>query len=235
LQLTAFGAQDRCFFDAVLCRAPWRQLKRSTLGGNLLNIIANDAQHQLTLSACPRSMLQYDAPSSSLELHAVGSIVAKGFPQMDSQEPKAIIQRYYEEIGNQRQLTVADEIIAPHFRLFPDSPPPHGPEGVKQFITWLCVNTFPDLHVTIEALIAEEEQVAAFVTLHATQTSPIDWLSGIGPIAATGKRFALREYVLWRVVGGKIVERMILADTWGVLQQLGVQLVLGAPAQEATR
>lgn len=154
---------------------------------------------------------------------------------MDSQEPKAIIQRYYEEIGNQRQLAVADEIIAPRFRLFPDSPPPHGPDGVKQFITWLCINTFPDLYVTIDGLVAEEEQVAAFVTLHATQTSPIDWLSGIGTIAATGKRFAFKEYVLWRVIDGKITERIILVDTWGMLQHLGIQLMQSAPAQEATR
>jgi predicted ester cyclase len=154
---------------------------------------------------------------------------------MGFQEPKAIIRRYYEEIGNQRQLAVADEIIAPHFRLFPDSSPPHGPEGVKQFITWLCISTFPDLYVTIEELLAEGEQVAAFVTLHATQTIPIDWFSGVGTIAATGKRFALKEYVLWRVIDSKITERTILVDNWGMLQQLGVHLVQGAPAQETTR
>jgi len=33
LQLTAFGARDRWFFEVILCRAPCRQLKRSTLGG----------------------------------------------------------------------------------------------------------------------------------------------------------------------------------------------------------
>jgi len=32
LQLTAFGARDRAFFEALLCRAPRRQLKRNTLG-----------------------------------------------------------------------------------------------------------------------------------------------------------------------------------------------------------
>ena len=153
---------------------------------------------------------------------------------MDSQEAKSIIQRYYEEIGNQRQLAVADEIIAPHFRLFPDSPPPYGAEGVKQFITWLCINTFPDLTVTIEELLAEEQQVAAFVTLHATQTSPLDWLSGIDTIAATGKRFALKEYVLWRVIDGKITERTVLVDTWGMLQQLGVEVVQRTSDRGAT-
>jgi predicted ester cyclase len=147
---------------------------------------------------------------------------------MSNQEPKTIIRRYYEEIGNERQLAVADEIIAPHFRLFPDSAPPYGPAGVKDFITWLCLSTFPNLQVTIEDLIAEGEQVAAFVTLHATQTSPIDWLGGVGTIAPTGKPFALKEYVLWRVVAGKIVERKILVDTWGMLQQLGVLPTMGA-------
>jgi hypothetical protein len=32
LQLTAFGARDRAFFEVILCRAPWRQLKRRPLG-----------------------------------------------------------------------------------------------------------------------------------------------------------------------------------------------------------
>jgi hypothetical protein len=32
LQLTAFGAQDRWYFSALLCGAPRRQLKRNTLG-----------------------------------------------------------------------------------------------------------------------------------------------------------------------------------------------------------
>jgi len=33
LQLTAFGARDRCFFEGILGRAPRRQLKRRAFGG----------------------------------------------------------------------------------------------------------------------------------------------------------------------------------------------------------
>src|SRR6266511_908622 len=33
LQLTAFGARDRCYFEAILCSAPRRQLKRRPLDG----------------------------------------------------------------------------------------------------------------------------------------------------------------------------------------------------------
>lgn len=141
---------------------------------------------------------------------------------MNTLDPKAVIRRYYEEIGNRRHLAVADEIVAPHFKLFPDSPPPYGPEGVKQFISWLCITTLPDLYVTIEHLIAEGEMVAAGVTLHATQTTPLNWLDGLDPVAPTGKAFALREFVFWRVSDGKITERNIVVDTWGMLHQLGV-------------
>jgi len=36
LQLTAFGARDRWFFEIILCSAPRRQLKRVPFGGLLL-------------------------------------------------------------------------------------------------------------------------------------------------------------------------------------------------------
>lgn len=87
--------------------------------------------------------------------------------------------------------------------------------------TGFCVDTFPDLHATIEDLIAEGDMVAVAVTLHATHTSPIDWIPGIPPIAPTGKRFALREFVFWRVSNSKIVERKIVVATLETLQQLG--------------
>jgi len=42
LQLTAFGARDRGFFDVILCRAPRRQLKRNTLGGSQSTIVPEE-------------------------------------------------------------------------------------------------------------------------------------------------------------------------------------------------
>jgi predicted ester cyclase len=150
---------------------------------------------------------------------------------MDRLAPKAVVHRYYEEVGNRRQLAAADDIIAPQFRLFPDSEPPYGPEGVKGFIEWLCITTFPDMHVTIEHLIAEGEWVAAGVTLHATQTAPVDWIDGADIIAPTGRRFTLKEHVFWRVVDGKIVERHLVIDTWGMLKQLRGSGRVGDDAQ----
>ena len=49
LQLTAFGARDRGFFEVVLCSAPRRQLKRNTLGRN------HQRPHQM--NTCSRPLL----------------------------------------------------------------------------------------------------------------------------------------------------------------------------------
>jgi predicted ester cyclase len=140
---------------------------------------------------------------------------------MTAEQNKAIIRRYYEEIANQRRFELADEIISPDFRLFLDSQPPYGPEGVKQFLDWLITQTFPDLRVTIEELVAEGDRVAARVTLHATPHLPIDWINGFDTIPVTGKSFAFKEYVFWGLAEGKIVERWILFDQLDMLRQLG--------------
>jgi predicted ester cyclase len=141
---------------------------------------------------------------------------------MSLEQNKAIMRRFYEEIANQRRFEVADEIIAPDFRMFQSSSPPYGPEGVKQFMTNLLVLGFPDMNVTIEDMVAEGDTVAVRVTLHATQNVAINWFPGLGTIPPTGKRFDMREYVFWRVVDGKIVERNIVVDSMEMLHQLDV-------------
>jgi predicted ester cyclase len=140
---------------------------------------------------------------------------------MSVEENKAVVRRYYEEMGNQRNLAVADELFAPDFRLFPDSPPPHGPEGVKAFITWLCITAFPDLRVTVEEMVAEGDTVAARAVLHATQTAPIDWFPEVGVIPPTGQAFDYTEVHFWRCRGGRIVGRSVMFDNLGLLRQLG--------------
>ena len=145
---------------------------------------------------------------------------------MSIEQNKAIVHRYYEEVGIGRDLALADQIIAPEFKLFPDSQPPYGAEGVKQFMGWLF-GLFPDLYITYEELVAEGDTVAVRVTLHATHVNDWNWGMDEGSVAPTGKKFAMREYVFWRVVDGRIVERSIVIDSLEALRQLGVSVKLG--------
>ena len=92
---------------------------------------------------------------------------------------------------------------------------PRGPEAVKHHVLdWL--NGFPDLHFTVEQMVAEEEQVVTRCLMRGTHTG--NWLG----IAPTGKQLSIRMIVIQRVVTGKIVEDWVLVEALGFFQQLGL-------------
>jgi steroid delta-isomerase-like uncharacterized protein len=75
---------------------------------------------------------------------------------------------------------------------------------------------FPDLQVTLWALIAEDDKVAYRVTWTGTHTGEF---MGIAP---TGKRVTVTETHIDQIANGKIVRHDGDSDQLGMLQQLGV-------------
>ncbi len=75
------------------------------------------------------------------------------------EENKALIQRFVEEAFNKGNLDIADEVYAPSFASHGPTTPegPGSPEDVKQFVN-LYRRAFPDLHTTVEDLIAEGDK-----------------------------------------------------------------------------
>ena len=75
---------------------------------------------------------------------------------MAEKENIALLQRYYDEIFNKRNLAVADEVFAPEYVSHHNDPVglPPGPEGVRQFVT-ATVEGFPDITITVEDIFAE--------------------------------------------------------------------------------
>ncbi len=70
---------------------------------------------------------------------------------------------------------------------------PIGIEGDEKMMEAMYT-IFPDLHVTIEEMIAENDRVVCRNTWRATD-------------AATGKKIEFHGFVLWRFQGDKIAER----------------------------
>ncbi len=130
---------------------------------------------------------------------------------MLTKQNKAIVRRYYEEMLNQRRFAIADEIFARDFKPFPDWPAPYGPESIKQMLIFLTT-VFPDLRVTVDDELAEDDKVATLVTMYGTHTNAIDYIQGFGAIPPTGRLFEVPEFVLWQVIDGKIVERKTVLD-----------------------
>ena len=133
-----------------------------------------------------------------------------------SGDNKAIMRRFTEEVINQKNIAAADEFLISDF-VFHDAPPgvPQGRESYKllaaEFFT-----AFPDIHATIEDLIAEGDQVAGRVTTRGTHAGEF---MGVAP---TGKSVTWSAMFVFRFVGGKAVERWEARDALGLLQQLGV-------------
>jgi predicted ester cyclase len=71
-------------------------------------------------------------------------------------------------------------------------------------------SAFPDLHITIDDVVAEGDKVATRWTLRGTHKGEF---TGITP---TGKQLAMWGMSIDRVVGGRIVETWIRYDTLGL-------------------
>jgi len=131
------------------------------------------------------------------------------------EENEAIVRKFLDEAYNKRNLAVGDELLTANSVLHWPGGDTTGPEGWKRFATGF-LTAFPDLHVSIEDIVAKEDKVVARWTSRGTHEGE---LQGIAP---TGKRVTVMGMGIYRLVGGKIQEIWGLNDKFGMLQQLGV-------------
>ncbi len=138
---------------------------------------------------------------------------------MSTEDNKALVQRFFEEVCNERNLGVANELFtADHSYHDPSSPSIGlGPEGMKQLMS-TYQTAFPDAHWDIDAMLVTEDGDIVVTRWTGRGTHTAD-LPGI---PATGKKAMVPGIWIHRVVGGKIVESWNVWDTLGMLQQLGV-------------
>ena len=88
-------------------------------------------------------------------------------------------------------------------------------EGYKKLVTGL-LNNLPDIHYTIDDMVAEGDRVAFRFTWAGTNMS--DMMGG----ALKGKRITLTEVYFSRFEGGKIVEYRNLLDRLSLYEQAGI-------------
>ncbi len=130
-------------------------------------------------------------------------------------ENKARFRRTYEELLNRGELSVADELIAPDF-VNHEAPPgkDRGPESMRGLATMLRT-AFPDLHFTIEDLVAEGDTVAGRLTMSGTHEGPLM------EMAPTGRSVRQDHMHIVRFRDGKALEHWGVRDDLSMMQQLG--------------
>ena len=110
---------------------------------------------------------------------------------------KAVAMRVFDEIFNQKRLTAAAEIYAPDFvnhGLHRDASLAEDQAAARAEVT-----AFPDLHITVDRLIAEGDFVTVIWTFRGTHTA-----FGYGWFPPTGAKLELRGITVWRVINGSI-------------------------------
>ena len=136
---------------------------------------------------------------------------------MSAEQNKAVFRRFVEEVFNRGNISLVDELCAPDFVEHEELPPgfPPGREAVKTFST-IFRGAFPDLKVTIDDIIAEDDKVVLRGTWSGTHKGEF---MGIAP---TGKSVSFGVIDTVRIAGGKLVEHWGQMDTMRLMQQLGV-------------
>jgi len=133
---------------------------------------------------------------------------------MSSVDNKELVRRGYEAI-NQRNWAAFDELHVSDYVSHSGATTIQGLEAYKQAIS-INITACPDLHFTIENMIAEGDFVAVRHTARGTHQGTF---MGIPP---TGKQVTVTGMIFDRVVNGKIIEEWSNQDWLGLLQQLGV-------------
>jgi steroid delta-isomerase-like uncharacterized protein len=134
---------------------------------------------------------------------------------MTTEDNKRLTARWFEEVFNQGNLATVDELLAPAAVSHMPSPAPDvvGPEAFKQVVRDFRTG-LPDLHVALDDLIAEGDQVVTRWTLTGTHRGTF---MGIPP---TGNRVTATGISIVRFDGGQEIEAWNEWDAGGLGQQL---------------
>jgi steroid delta-isomerase-like uncharacterized protein len=142
---------------------------------------------------------------------------------MSTEENKALVRRFEEEVWNGRNPSLVEEFFAAGHIFRAAGSPPLDREGHRQMIAHFQ-GAFPDGRNTSAELLAEGDKVVQHWTFRGTHRGAFQ---GIPPI---GRQVTLTGISIWRFDGGKIVESWHELDNLGLMQQLGV---IPAPGQAA--
>ena len=127
-------------------------------------------------------------------------------------ENKRHVTTLFETCFNQNDVALLDQLVAPEY----DGPRgDKGPAGFRGIVVGLRT-AFPDIHYTIDDLVAEGDRVA--VRWHWTGTHKAPFRA----FAATGKTLSNPGIGIFRFKDGKIVAAALETDRLGFLEQIGV-------------
>jgi len=120
-----------------------------------------------------------------------------------TEENKARVREYYERVLNGRDLDAVDQFFADARMV----------EGVRRGC-FSYFNAFPDLHISLDELIAEGDKVFVRTTMTGTHDGEY---KGIDP---TGRHVSTDCAEVYRIADGKFIGYWCLTNVAGLTRQL---------------
>jgi predicted ester cyclase len=132
---------------------------------------------------------------------------------MSNDQHISVFRTIIEEALNNGHFDVIDGLFAPQYREHQFGLKPTA-QGMKEDFAFLR-RGFPDLHLTIEDVIADQNTVWGRMTARGTNLGPF-----MGP--PTGKRIEIAVIDVLRFADGLIVDHWGIPDRFAVMAQLGL-------------
>jgi predicted ester cyclase len=133
---------------------------------------------------------------------------------LEENNNKALVRSAIEEIFNKHNVTAIDKYIKEDL-IQNNTGFPEGREARKQYFSMLF-HAFPDLHASIDKMMAEDDLVAVFLNWNGTHKGEFQGLP------ATNNPITMKTAHIFRIEDGMIGEQWETSDTLDLLAKTGV-------------
>jgi predicted ester cyclase len=136
------------------------------------------------------------------------------------EDNKQLVRHFTDEVYNQHKKSSIDVYVHPDFV---DHSPGTGADarGIDYVKAQWDRNyaAFPDLHLTLDDVLAEGDKVVA------RWTSDSTFKGALGDVAGKGQKVSVQGVSIFRIQDGKIIESWDFVDRAGMLLQAGFKFV----------
>ncbi len=127
---------------------------------------------------------------------------------------KGLVRRFYKEVFVDWNMALVDEVLSPQFTSHDWAEGgPTGPPAFRDFYSAIR-SALPDARYVVDDLIAEGDKVVVRWRLLGTHQGDF---RGIAP---TGRPIALKGIAIYRVDAGKLMERWVVSDLHGLIEEI---------------
>lgn len=127
---------------------------------------------------------------------------------------KKLGRRFYKVVYVDWNMSMVGEVLSPQFTShdWPEGGPT-GPQAFRDYYSAIR-SAVPDARYEVDDLIAEGDRIVVRWRLLGTHQ---DDFRGIAP---TGRAIALKGIAIYRVDSGKLMERWVVSDLHGLLEEI---------------